>query len=83
MSDMIENVENLILEQLRKIRSVQDDHTAKLDQLLTRMNGVEKQISRITREEANTYAELIDDRHRLDAVVKRLERIERRLELED
>ena len=83
MSDMTENVENLILEQLRKIRSVQDDHTAKLDQLLTRMNGVEKQISRITREEANTYAELIDDRQRLDAVVKRLERIERRLELAD
>jgi hypothetical protein len=80
---MTENVENLILEQLRKIRGVQDDHSAKLDQLLGRMNGVEKQLSRITRDEANTYAELIDDRHRLDAVVKRLERIERRLELED
>ena len=80
---MTENVENLILEQLRKIRNVQGEHTAKLDQMLARMNGVEKQVSRITREEADTYAELIDDRHRLDAVVKRLERIERRLELED
>lgn len=80
---MTENVENLILEQLRKIRGVQDDHSAKLDQLLNRMTGVEKQVSRITREEANTYAELIDDRHRLDAVVRRLERIERQLELED
>jgi tetrahydromethanopterin S-methyltransferase subunit G len=80
---MTENVENLILEQLRKIRGVQDDHTAKLDQLLSRLNGVEKQVSRITREEASNYAEIIEDRHRLDAVVKRLERIERRLELED
>lgn len=80
---MTENVENLILEQLRKIRGVQDDQSAQLDQLLTRMNGVEKQLSRITRDEATNYAELIDDRHRLDAVVKRIERIERRLELED
>lgn len=80
---MTENVESLILEQLRKIRSVQDDHSAKLDQLLTRTNGVEKQVSRITRDHANTYAELIEDRHRIDAVVKRLERIERRLEPED
>lgn len=80
---MTENVENLILEQLRKIRGVQDDHTAKLDQLLTRMNGVEKQVARIVRDDAETYAELIADRHRLDAVIKRLERIERRLELSD
>jgi len=80
---MTENVESLILEQLRKIRSVQDDHSAKLDQLLTRTNGIEKQVSRITRDDANTYAEMIEDRHRIDAVMKRIERIERRLELED
>lgn len=73
---MTEHVENLILEQLRKVRAVQEGHTEKIDELQKRLNGIESQVFRISRENTSTYAELIEDRHRLDSCQKRLECLE-------
>jgi septal ring factor EnvC (AmiA/AmiB activator) len=80
---MTENVENLILEHLKLMRTELGAVRLRVDEIHDRLNGLERHVSRIARDDANTYAELIEDRHRVDALVKRLERIERRLELED
>jgi len=70
--EMTDNLENLILEQLRAIRSTLSDHG-------DRQNRMELGLSAIEQTLGSLYALSGSDRE----TIKRVERIERRLELSD
>ena len=70
------NLENLVLEQLRYIRAGQDE-------IMQRMDRVEIRLSAIEQTLGSMYALSASDRDTLQSVIKRVERIERRLELQD
>lgn len=48
---------------------------------MSRLGNIESGLARIARDESTTYTELIQDRHVMDKLRERIERIERRLEL--
>lgn len=73
--------ENLILEHLKKIQSEQTAARERDAEILMRLANIESGLARITRDEALTYAELIQDRHTLDKLRERIERIEKRLDV--
>ena len=78
---MTPNTENLVLEHLRHIRSRVDEIGAGMDDLKARMSALESAMVAVKREVV--LGDETDARHQvsLDRIVKRLERIERRLEL--
>lgn len=78
---MTENIENLILEHLKKIQAEQTAARERDAEILTRLASIENGLARISRDEALTYSELVQDRHVVDKLKERIERIERRLEL--
>jgi predicted nuclease with TOPRIM domain len=78
---MTENIENLILEHLKKIQAEQTAARERDTEILMRLSSIENGLARITRDEALTYSELVQDRHVVDKLKERIERIERRLEL--
>ncbi len=80
---MADNVENLLLEHLKRFQAGQDRIERKLDEHTQRFVRIESGLARIARENADLYSEQVDDRHSLDALRERIERIERRLELID
>ncbi len=78
---MENNVENLILEHLKKIQAELADSRERDREIMSRLSHIEVGIARITREEASNYSEIIDDRHAVDKLKERIERIEKRLEI--
>ncbi len=78
---MPDNVENLLLEHLKRFQAGQDRIERKLDEHTQRFSRMESGLARIGRENADFYSEQVDDRRSLDALRDRIERIERRLEL--
>ena len=78
---MTDNVENLILEHLKKIQAEQSAARERDTEILSRLSHMESGIARISRDESMTYGELIQDRHTVDKLKERIERIERRLEI--
>ena len=78
---MSEPTDNLILEHLKKIQAEQAAARARDAEVLTRLGGIESAVARLGRDSASHYAELIEDRHSVDVLKARIERIERRLEL--
>ena len=78
---MENNVENLILEHLKKIQAELTDSRERDREIMSRLAHIEVGIARITREEASNYSEIIDDRHAVDKLKERIERIEKRLEI--
>jgi archaellum component FlaC len=73
---MTENTENLVLEHLRAIRGKQDEHSERLDRIELRLSVIEQTLGSL-------YALSGSDRDALGALARRVERIERRLELRD
>jgi hypothetical protein len=73
---MTENAENLILEHLRAIRGVLSDHGERLNRIELRLSAIEQTLGSL-------YSLSGSDRERLEALARRVERIERRLELHD
>ncbi len=73
---MSEQTDNLILEHLRAIRSVLGDHGERLSRMELRLATIEQTLGSL-------YALSGSDRERLDSLTRRIERIERRLELSD
>ena len=67
--------ENLVLEHLRAIRGILDDHTAELKEIKGRLGIMESQIGTLGAQ----YASLSN---RLDRLDGRVARIERRLDLQ-
>lgn len=78
---MTDNVENLILEHLKKIQAEQAAARERDAEIMTRLATIETGIARIARDESLNYGEIIQDRHAVDKLKERVERIERRLEL--
>ncbi|MCE5394501.1 MAG: hypothetical protein JJ693_07930 [Acidithiobacillus sp.] len=75
--------DNLVLEQLRKIRAELDAARERDHEILARLGSIESGVARIAKNEAANYEEIIQDRHALDHIRARLDRIEKRLELTD
>jgi tetrahydromethanopterin S-methyltransferase subunit G len=50
--------------------------------MLNRLAHIETSIARLARDGADSFAEAISDRHAIDKLKERLDRIERRLELQ-
>jgi archaellum component FlaC len=73
---MTENTENLVLEHLRAIRSTLNEHGERLDRIELRLSTIEQTLGGL-------YALSASDRDTLQGAIKRIERIERRLELSD
>ena len=65
-----------ILNMLRSIRTKQDQHDQKFDELITRLSALERDFAGMKLDFAGVHA-------RLDNVGRRLDRVERRLELVD
>lgn len=78
---MSSNVENIMLEHLKKIQGEQTAARERDQEILTRLSHIESGIARITRDESANYAEIVGDRHSVDKLKERIERIERRLEI--
>jgi hypothetical protein len=79
---MTEGAQDLVLEHLKKIQAELVDSRERDRELLSRMSNLETMMGRLIRDNANMYASQVDDRHSVDALRSRIERIERRLELE-
>lgn len=73
---MTENTENLVLEHLRAIRGDSGDIKSRLDRIDLRLSTIEQTVGSL-------YALSASDRETLQGVIKRVERIERRLDLSD
>ena len=73
---MTEKVENMILEHLRAIRGKQDDHSERLDRIEVRLSSLEQTLGSL-------YSLAGSDRDTVRALTRRIERIERRLDLQD
>ncbi len=78
---MTENVENLLLEHLKKIQGEQALSRDRDRELMTRLGQIETMIARIGRDNAHAFEEQVEDRHVMDALKDRVERLERRLEI--
>ena len=78
---MSDNVENLVLEHLKKIQIELVASRERDAEILARLAHIELGLARIARDEATNYGEIIQDRHVVDKIKERLDRIERRLEL--
>ncbi len=77
---MTENTENLVLELLRQVRAditaLRADHGERLNRIDIRLGAVEHTLGSL-------YSLSASDRDALTALTRRVERIERRLELHD
>lgn len=73
---MTDNVDNLVLEHLRAIRSLLGEHGDRLNRIELRLSAIEQTLGSL-------YALSGSDRETINAVTRRVERIERRLELSD
>ena len=78
---MPENAENLLLEHLKRFQIGQDRIERKLDEHTQRFIRIESALAKSGRDQADLFAEQVDSRHSLDALRDRIERIERRLEI--
>ena len=79
----MDNVDNLILEHLRAIRSdiglLKDDTR----EIKTRLTRVEQGIAGLRRDSASQYGDIVDTHSRYDRLTERIEKIEKRLEITD
>lgn len=79
---MSDSVDNLVLEHLKKIQGELSAARERDAEILSRLAQLETAIARLTRDGADQFAETISDRHSVDKLRERIERIERRLELQ-
>lgn len=78
---MSEQIDNLVLEHLKKIQAEQALARERDTEIMNRLSHIEIGVARISRDESSNYAEIVQDRHTLDKIRDRIERIEKRLEL--
>lgn len=79
---MTDEVDNLVLEHLKKIQGEQAASRERDADILSRLAGIETSLARLARDGADNFAEVIADRHAIDKLKERIARIERRLELQ-
>lgn len=78
---MAETIDNIVLQHLIKIQGEQAASRERDAEIMARLGMIESGIARISRDESANYAEIVQDRHSVDKLKERIERIERRLEL--
>ena len=79
---MADTVDDLVLEHLKKIQAEQSASRERDSEILNRLAHIETSVARLARGGADNFAEVIADRHVVDKLKERIERIERRLELQ-
>jgi ubiquinone biosynthesis protein UbiJ len=79
---MAETVDDLMLEHLKKIQTEQSASRERDAEILSRLAHIETSVPRLARDGADNFAEVVADRHAVDKLKERIERIERRLELQ-
>lgn len=79
---MTDNVENLIVEHLRGLRAGQERIEHELRELKSRMTSVESGIASLRRDGADFASTTADQHARYDRLADRIDRIEKRLELQ-
>ena len=79
---MSENIDNLILEHLKRMHSEMTEIRRDSAEIKSRLGSIETGIARIGRDEAGNYTEIIENRHMFDRLTERIDRIEKRLELQ-
>jgi hypothetical protein len=79
---MSEDVDNIVLEHLKKIQGEQTAARERDAEMLSRLAHIETSIVRLAREGADNFAEAVSDRHAIDKLKEWIERLERRLELQ-
>ena len=67
---MTDPIENLVLEQLKRIQVEQTAARERDLEILVRLSSVESGIARLARDEASTFTEIIQDRHTVDKLKK-------------
>lgn len=72
---------DLVVEILRKIQADIGEARRRDAEIISRLSLIEEGIARIARQESNNYADIIHDRHAVDSLRERIDRIEQRLEL--
>ncbi|MHB1538260.1 MAG: hypothetical protein ACYCYN_07135 [Solirubrobacteraceae bacterium] len=75
------DTENLLFEHLKKIQAELAAARERDAEVITRLASIEAAIARLSRDTAFSYGEIVQDRHAVDKLRERIERIERRLEL--
>ncbi len=78
---MTENVENLILEHLKRFQATLDRLERKQDEILHRVANLESSMASVMQHLANLSAADAAQQLSIDNMSRRLDRIERRLEL--
>ena len=73
---MTAETENLVLEHLRAIRATLGEHGERLNRIELRLSAIEQTVGSL-------YALSGSDRETVNSLTRRVERIERRLELSD
>ncbi|MDA8349111.1 MAG: hypothetical protein M0038_09985 [Pseudomonadota bacterium] len=82
-ADMAGESDNLVLEMLRAIRAKQDRHDERFDELMQRLGRIEASIVGLRRDSAHAEETQVEQEARMDRLARRIERIEKRLELTD
>jgi septal ring factor EnvC (AmiA/AmiB activator) len=80
---MTDNVENLVLENLRAIRADIARVERKQDETITRLGRLELSVAGLRRDVAHTDEGAAEQSIRIDHLMERIDRIERRLELRE
>jgi predicted nuclease with TOPRIM domain len=74
---------DLILSMLRAIRCKLDEHDLKFEEVITRLGRLERESASLRSEIANLHGDFVSLSERIDNVVRRLARVEHRLDLVD
>ena len=67
------NVENLVLEHLKKIQGELSASRERDQEILSRLSHIESGLARVTRDESANYMEIIDNRPSMDRLKERIE----------
>lgn len=78
-----EELANLTLEHLRAIRSDMGDLRTRMTGIESRLGSLESVVAGMRRNLAHMYGDVVEGHTRMDQLTARVERIERRLELND
>ena len=78
----MENVDNLMLEHMKRFQAGQERIEHKLAEMLTRLGHIEISLAGIRRDVAHSEDQSASMGVRMDKLAERLERVEKRLELQ-
>jgi len=78
---MTDDVKSIILEHLKRIQPELSGLREQNREVISRLSHLETAVVSMGRELSAVRAEIVSDRHAMDGIRDRIERIERRLEL--